>query len=324
MSWAGCHYLVVIVNYRTAARTIACLHELAKEISSVPGANAVVVDNNSEDGSFESVSDCIAKMGWDWAHALAAPVNGGYAYGNNFAIRTALASTNPPKFFHLLNPDTEVRPGALQILWQFLDANPRAGMAGGCFENPDGTLWRTAFRFPSILGEVNRGLRLGIVTKLLRNYVVPMTMTDKIEQVDWLPGASLLIRQEVFADIGLMDEHYFLYYEETDFCLAAHRAGWQCWYVPQSRVMHIAGDSTGVTSRSGRPKRLPHYVHQSRRYYFTKNYSFAYAAMADFCWIICLALWRLRRFIQRKPDEDPPAMLWDSIKHSVFVQGKKF
>ncbi|BFM08955.1 glycosyltransferase family 2 protein [Halioxenophilus aromaticivorans] len=321
MDWTQCQYLVVIVNYRTAARTNACLDRLAAEIASVPEACVVVVDNDSQDGSFQAIRDYIAAQQWPWAVALSAPKNGGYAYGNNFAIRQALASDSPPQYIHLLNPDTEVRPGALSQLHQFMERTPEAGLCGGCFENPDGSLWRNAFRFPSILGEVNRGLQLGLVTRLLRNHATVREMDDSTEQVDWLPGASLLVRRQVFEDVGLMDEHYFLYYEETDFCLAAHRAGWQCWYVPASKVMHIAGDSTGVTSREGAPKPLPKFVFDSRRYYFVKNHSLLYAAGADACWIICFAAWRLRRCLQRKPDRDPPGLLRDSISHSVFVRG---
>ncbi len=320
MEWTTCDYLVVIVNYRTPQRTIDCLEELSSEVSKIPNTCVVVVDNDSQDESCELISSHIAERGWPWAFALQAPKNGGYAYGNNYAIRQALASDSPPDYFHLLNPDTEVREDAMVILRDFLEERPNVGIAGGCFENPDGSLWRIAFRFPSILSEIDRGLKLGVVTKLLSDHIVPKEMSGQIEQVDWLPGASMLVRRAVFETAGLMDETYFLYYEETDFCLSAKRAGWECWYVPQSRVMHIAGDSTGVTSRDTKPKRAPQYLLDSRRRYFVKNYSIFYAAAADAMWIVCFALWRLRRKIQRKEDTDPPQLLWDSMRNSVFVK----
>ncbi len=320
MEWTTCDYLVVIVNYRTPQRTIDCLEELSSEVSKIPNTCVVVVDNDSQDQSCELISSYIAERGWPWAFALQAPKNGGYAYGNNYAIRQALASDSPPDYFHLLNPDTEVREDAMVILRDFLEGRPNVGIAGGCFENPDGSLWRIAFRFPSILSEIDRGLKLGVVTKLLSDHIVPKEMSGQIEQVDWLPGASMLVRRAVFETAGLMDETYFLYYEETDFCLSAKRAGWECWYVPQSRVMHIAGDSTGVTSRDTKPKRAPQYLLDSRRRYFVKNYSIFYAAAADAMWIVCFALWRLRRKIQRKEDTDPPQLLWDSMRNSVFVK----
>ena len=154
--------------------------------------------------------------------------------------------------------------------------------------------------------------------KLLSKWVVAQTMTDQPQQIDWLPGASMMIRRQVFESIGLMDEEYFLYYEETDFCLQAKRAGWECWYVPQSRVMHIAGQSTGVTSKEGSLKRLPQYLFESRQRYFVKNHGLFYAALVDLVWSIGFILWRLRQFIQRKPDTDPPYLLWDSLRNSVF------
>ncbi len=322
MKWKTCDYLVVIVNYRTPERTLACLESLAQEVHKIPGTCVVVVDNDSQDGSFAKISEFLSVANWEWAFALQAPHNGGYAYGNNYAIREALSSESPPDYFHLLNPDTEVREDALVILRDFLASNPKAGLAGGCFENPDGSFWRFSFRFPSIWSEIDRGLQLGFVSRLLSEHIIYRAMTDKRERVQWLPGASLLVRKEVFESVGLMDEEYFLYFEETDFCLAAHRVGWECWYIPESVVMHIAGDSTGVTSRGVRPKRTPQYLLDSRRRYFLKNYSYFYAALTDILWLACFTLWRLRRWLQRKPDNDPPKLLWDSFRNSVLIKPK--
>ena len=143
-------------------------------------------------------------------------------------------------------------------------------------------------------------------------------MDDQPRQVDWLPGASMMIRQEVFRAIGLMDESYFLYFEETDFCLQARRAGWHCWYVPQSRVLHIAGQSTGVTAALERPRRLPAYWFESRRRYFIKNHGRGYAAAADVLWMLAFASWRVRRWLLRRPDPAPPWQLLDFFRHSAL------
>jgi GT2 family glycosyltransferase len=122
-----------------------------------------------------------------------------------------------------------------------------------------------------------------------------------------------------------MDEEYFLYYEDTDFGLQAKRAGWECWYVPQSRMMFIGGQSTGLMNPfGGQPKRRPQYWFEARRRYFLKNHGLLYAALADIAWIAGFALWRLRRIMQRKPDNDPPQLLGDSIRNSVFCQGSPF
>jgi N-acetylglucosaminyl-diphospho-decaprenol L-rhamnosyltransferase len=315
--------LIVIVNYRSAPLTINCLRTLESEIKALPGTHVTVVENDSRDDSLAKIAAAIQTENWqDWVTLIPSQHNGGYAYGNNLGIRPALQSENPPQYVLLLNPDTRVHSGALHALVDFMDANPQAGIAGSSFEDDDGNPWPYAFRFPSILSEVNDGIRLGLITKLLDNWVIPRTMEqDKPQQIDWLPGASMMIRREVLEQVGLMDEGYFLYFEETDFCLQAKRQGWECWYVPQSHVTHICGQSTGVTTLNTKPKRLPQYWFDSRRRYFLKNYGFLYTAIADAVWIGGFALWRLRRAIQNKPDWDPPHYLSDFIRNSVFSQG---
>ena len=126
-------------------------------------------------------------------------------------------------------------------------------------------------------------------------------------------GASLLVRQAVFQDVGGMDEEYFLYYEETDFCLRAARAGWPTWYVPGSAVVHLVGQSTGVTAIEGPPKRRPRYWFESRRRYFEKNHGRLYARWIDLVWLVAYGSFCLRNLVQRKPTEDPPYFFRDFI-----------
>lgn len=323
----GAALLVVIVNYRTARLTIDAVRSLEAEVrataSSLP-TRVVVVDNASGDGSAEQIARAIEAHGLrDFALCVPSPHNGGYAYGNNFAIRAALAAKCPPRYFHLLNPDTRAEPGALGALVSFMQAHPDVGIVGSCLLNPDGSDWATAFRFPSVLGELENGVRLGVVSKLLAPWVVARKMGSEPERVDWLPGASMLVRKEVFDAIGLMDEGYFLYYEETDFCLQAKRAGFGCYYVPASKVMHVAGQSTGVTQREGPPRRLPTYVFDSRRRYFVKNYGLGYAALADLLWTAGLASWRLRSFLLRKPETDAPHLVKDAVRNSVLWKRRR-
>lgn len=311
--------LVVIVNYKTPDLTINCLRSLIPERQLVTNMTVTVVDNHSPDDSVTKIQQAIATEGWsDWVQLLASQHNGGFAYGNNLAIRPALESSEPPDYFLLLNPDTEIRSGAIKILVDFLAQNPQAGIAGSSYELADGTPWKITLRFPNLLSELDAGLRLGIVSKLLKKWVVAQPTGDRIAQADWLPGASMLIRRQVIESVGLMDEEYFLYYEETDYCLQVKRCGWSCWYVPQSVVMHIGGQSTGVEVADRPPERLPQYCFDSRRRYFTKNYGWFYAAIADLLWILGFSLWKLRQTIQRKPDLDPPYYFWDFLR-SCFV-----
>ena len=106
-------------------------------------------------------------------------------------------------------------------------------------------------------------------------------MSQVPQSIDWVPGASMMIRRTVVDSIGGFDENYFLYFEETDFCFRAKKAGFSTWYVPQSRVMHIAGQSTKLTERNAAPKRLPAYWFESRRRYFAAAHGIRYAMATD-------------------------------------------
>lgn len=312
--------LIAIVNYRTPELTIACLRSLAAEVPTQSAARVAVVDNASGDGSVEKVRAAIDAAGWrDWAQVIASPVNGGFAAGNNLAIRTAWAAGERPQQVWLVNPDAQVRPGALATLLDFMQRHPRAGIIGGSLENEHGEPWPYAFRFPSVWSEIDGGLRLGIVSRWLRRRGAVRRMGDEPERVDWISGANFMIRSELIDRIGLMDEGYFLYFEETDYCLQAGRAGWECWYVPSARVMHIAGQSTGITGKASR-RRRPAYWFESRRRFFVKNYGRAYTWLADLAWMSGYTLWRLRRPLQGKPDHDPPGMLVDFARHSVVLR----
>lgn len=311
---------MIIVNYRTPLLTVDCLRSLRPEMLAHLGAQVVVVENASGDDSARVISTAIRNEGWGgWARVVESPVNGGFAYGNNVALRPALARGSGFDFFWLLNPDTTVRPGALDALLEFARAHPDAGIMGSAMEGADGAPWPYAFRFPTLWSELDAGMRLGVVSRLLRRWAILHPMNDQDAQVDWVIGASMMVRREVFELVGLMDEHYFLYFEETDFCLQARRAGCSCWYVARSRVMHIAGQSTGVTGKQTVLKRMPKYWFDSRRRYFIKNRSRTYAIATDLVWTAAHALWRVRRVIQRRPPVDPPHFLADFFRYSALA-----
>ncbi|NWK95847.1 glycosyl transferase family 2 [Sphingobium lactosutens] len=309
--------LVAIVNYRTAGLVIDCLESLADELATYPQARVVVVDNDSGDGSVERIGAAIEQHGWHWASMVASPVNGGFAYGVNLAVSAAPEGFTP-SFVWLLNPDTRVRPGALRTLLDFMHNHPSAGIAGSLIEDADGIAWPYAFRFPSAASEVERGARLGLVSRLLRRSAVLRRMGPDPAPVDWVSGASMMVRAGVFDAIGPIDEGYFLYFEETDFCLRARRAGWQCWYVPSARILHIAGQSTGLTGKNAVVPRMPAYWFESRRRYFVRNHGRGYAICADLAWILAHGGWRIRRRLQRLPDDDPAQLLSDFIAYAAW------
>jgi GT2 family glycosyltransferase len=314
--------LIVIVNYRTAGLTVDCLRSLTDEGTPLTELKAVVVDNASGDDSAARIRAAVAENDWSsWVDVVEAPRNGGFAYGNNFAIRPALAGDDRPDYVLLLNSDTVVRPGAVQTLVRFLEVRPEVGIVGSRLEDPDGTPQCSAFRFPSVRSEFAEAVNLGPVNRLLRRHVILPGISDEACLMPWVAGASMLVRREVFDAIGLLDDDYFLYYEEVDFCLRAARAGFPCWYEPASRVVHLVGQSSGVTERKTQPKRRPAYWFDSRRRYFVKNYGRAYAAAVDVVWSVGYAAHRLLTMLRRRPNVDPPRLLSDYLKHSVFVRG---
>jgi N-acetylglucosaminyl-diphospho-decaprenol L-rhamnosyltransferase len=314
--------LVVILNYRTPNLTIDCLRSLVNEVRSLPGTSVVVTDNASGDRSVEQIKAAIETEGWgDWASLMPLEHNGGYAFGNNAAIAPALQSNHPPSYFLLLNPDTIVRPGALSVLVDFMNEHPEVGIAGSRLEEPDGTPQRSAFRFPTVLSEFDLALCLGVVSKLLSKWVVAPPVSEETCQTDWVAGASMIVRREVFSLVGLLDEKYFMYFEELDFCLKANKSGWPCWYVPQSRVVHFVGQSSGVTDTKRPPKRLPKYWFDSRRRYFLKNHGWLYAILTDAAWVLGFILSKWRYVIRRKLRQDSPRLLSDFLFNSVFFKG---
>ncbi|GBF80673.1 glycosyltransferase family 2 protein [Aphanothece sacrum] len=313
--------LVVIVNYKTPDLTIDCLKSLTNEIQSLPSMKVVVVDNDSADGSVKKIQEAINNEAWSsWVSLIASDKNGGFAFGNNLAIRPVLESSSPPPYFLLLNPDTIVHPDGIKILVDFMNKNPQVGIAGSRLEEPDGTPQCSAFRFHSIFSEFDNSLCLGIVSTLLKPWIIapPVSVVDC--QTDWVAGASMIIRREVFEAIGLLDEGYFMYFEEVDFCLRAHQAGWNCWYVPESRVIHLVGQSSGVTNTKVPPKRRPQYWFDSRQRFFLKNYGLLYTALTDGGAIIGFFLSKIRANLQGKSRNLPPEFFSDFCKNSVWIK----
>jgi GT2 family glycosyltransferase len=310
--------LVVIVNYRTPQLTVDCLQSLAAEIVTVPGTRVVVADNFSGDDSVSTISAAIAAKKWDWATFLPLPKNGGFSYGNNAAIAPALKSEDPPQYIYLLNPDTVVLPDALRELVKFLDQHPEVGIAGGRAVNPDGTVRNSIFRFHTVLSELEGSIRVGLVTKMLQNHVIASPPPDEPSPADWVSGASMMVRREVFEKIGLLDEGYFMYFDETDFCLRAARAGWPTWYVPSSKIIHLVGQSSGVTGAKRMLKRRPRYWFESRHRYFRLHYGTFKTLAADMLWTVGYATNSVLQTVRGRPRTDPPWLLWDFIRYNLM------
>ncbi|WP_241233490.1 glycosyltransferase family 2 protein [Altericroceibacterium xinjiangense] len=310
---------IVIVNYRTGPLVLACLESLAAEREDVPGLHVVLVDNASRDGSADFLDAAVQARGWDWVTLIRSEVNGGFGAGANIGFDFVLQRNSPARTVWLLNPDTRVMPGASRTLLRFLAEMPSAGIAGTALLEADGNPWPFAFRFPTILGEMERGFRWGVISKLLASRATLRPMGERNERVDWVSGASFAIRRDLLEQGMRFDEGYFLYYEETDFCRAAWKNGWESWYVPQAVVLHIAGQSTGVTAKNARLNRMPGYWFASRQRYFRKNHGRGYAIIADLVWVAAHLAFVMKQMVRKSQASDPPGLLLDFMRHSAFV-----
>ncbi|MFN4243207.1 MAG: glycosyltransferase family 2 protein [Tepidisphaerales bacterium] len=316
---------VVVVNYTTAPLAVDCLRSLATERERDPALasrwHVVVADNASPDDSADVLEKAVSDNGWGaWCRVARLPRNGGFAYGNNAAVVADLelwagsgvdGRTGRSRYVLLLNPDTVVRPGAMAALLAYAEAHPEVGIFGSRLEDADGTPQCSAFRFPGVLSEFESAARLGVVTRLLRRWQVAPPVQDRPHRCDWVAGACMLVRRELWERLGGMDEGYFMYFEEVDFCLRARRAGWLCHYVPAARVVHLVGQSSGVTDTKRPPTRLPAYWFESRRRYFQKNHGTAYRVAADVVWTAGQLLYRLHTTLRGRKRRDPPRLLRD-------------
>jgi GT2 family glycosyltransferase len=316
--------LVVTVNYRTAALVERSLEALAAERALVPGLACAIVDNASGDGSAAALERAIAARGYGaWARVVVEPRNRGFGAGNNVVLREALAGGDAPELFLLLNPDAVVYPGAVATLRDFLSAHPEAGIVGPATEIGRGALRGTAFRFPGILNAFDEGLQFGPLSRLLGRFRLAPPPRPDAHRTDWVSGGCMLVRREVFLDVGLFDEGYFLYFEEVDLHLRAARRGWQTWYVPAARVLHDAGASTGVTGERALESRVPAYWFESRSRYLRKNRGGLVKLAADLAWLSGSTLRKLRLLFAREPRPDPPGFYRDFVRFNLLPSSRR-
>lgn len=307
--------LTVILNYRTPELALESAAAAVRAMDGIKG-EIVIVDNDSPDDSHAVISAALAEADWNRegrVRVVQSGHNGGFGAGNNFGMRGGLSSGEQPDFYYLLNSDAFPDPKAIVRLRDFMLAYPRAGLAGSQSRGLDGEPRHSAFRFPSIASEFERGARTGFISRLLENSNVAIAIPRSDTQVDWVEGSSLMLRRKMVDEIGMFDEVFFLYFEETELCYRAAQAGWRAYFVPSSEVLHIGSASTGMKSWN----RTPQYWFDSRAHYYTKNHGGAYMAATTLARIAGSVIWRVRRLSPNKPLGDPPMFLRDLISHSL-------
>lgn len=220
---------IIIVSWNTKALLAQCLASLQAYPLAAPH-ETIVVDNGSRDGSPQMVSAQFPHV-----QLIRNEDNRGFSQANNQAMRLARG-----KYILLLNPDTELHAHTLDRLVRFLDENPTAGAAGARILNPDGSLQHSCSPAPTLL---NEWLHLFHLDRERRQGMAGWPL-DTPRQVDTLLGACLMFRRELIEQIGFLDEDYFMYSEEVDYCYRLRRAGWTLHWVPEATIVHYGGQST--------------------------------------------------------------------------------
>lgn len=315
--------LIAILNFRDTQVTIDCLHTLAPcSFWQTKEADVVIWENATGPEAVKLLADTINNNNWQsWVDLKASPINLGFTGGNNRIIELGLKRPEPPEYFLLLNSDTLVTEKSIQSLIDFMDSHPNAGICGSQLLSLTEEIQASPFRFHSLASEFDNALRLGAITRLLSRWTVVMPTPAESCKVDWVSGASMILRRSMLEEIGLLDEGFFTYFEDVDLCKRAHGKGWEVWYLPESRVIHLEGASSGIAHRV--IKRRPAYWFAARRRYYLKHHGPFMAALIDAAYITGFTLWRIRRKLQNKADYDPPHMLLDFIRNSIFMKGFK-
>ncbi|WP_299486765.1 glycosyltransferase family 2 protein [Acaryochloris sp. IP29b_bin.137] len=220
---------VISVTHNHSAYIGRCLDALAPEVSRV-GGEVIVVDNCSDDDS--------AKIAQQYPD-ITVYINSerrGFSANNNFGMAQAQG-----RYLLLLNPDTEVQPGALSVLIDFMESHPQVGMCGAQLKFPDGQIQPSPRRFPTFGSTIARRSPLRIFLQkshLNQNHLMQDLDHSLVQPVDWLLGACMFIRREVLETVGPLDEGYFLYVEDIDWARRMHAANWDVYYVPTAKIIH--------------------------------------------------------------------------------------
>jgi len=244
---------VIVVSWNTKQYLLPCLKSIYRA-GERDGWEVIVVDNGSQDGSGREAKRLFPKI-----HLIANEKNLGFAKATNQGLQYASG-----RYLLLLNPDTEVREGALETLIAFMESHPDAGIAGGQLLNGDGSKQNSIANFPSLATE--------LLNKSLLRRLFPGKFPGKERvypepiEVDSVIGACMIARRGSLEQVGILDEDYFLFFEETDWCYRMKKAGWKVFHIPQAEVIHFQGRGAETKKREAKVE----YYH-SRYLFFRKN-----------------------------------------------------
>ncbi len=227
----------------------------------------ILVDNASQDGTVEMV-----RAQFPDVRVIANAENCGFTRANNQALAVARG-----RYLFLLNPDAELVPGATRALLDYAEANPRAGIVGPQLLYPDRSVQPSRRRFPTFTTALLESTRLQQWfprNRWLTRYYLRNTSDDAVQEVDWITGAAMFVRREVYIEVGGFDEGFFMYSEELDWCYRAKQESWRVVYFPRAQVIHHEGKSSEQVAAA-----RDIYFHSSKIRFFRKHHGPSQAAL---------------------------------------------
>jgi GT2 family glycosyltransferase len=253
-------FIIVIVSWNTKDLLCSCLRSVFLELAtSQLKATVFVVDNNSFDGSADMVRQDFPEV-----QLIANTKNLGFAAANNQIL---LHHSAP--FYLILNPDTEVLPGAFSTLLKFMESHPKAGIVAPQLLNTDRSIQRSCRSFPTIAGMTATLLGLkSFRGKKAGNYLMLDFDHNSVREVDQPEGACLLVRGGIVEKLGAFDERFFMLFEEVDWCYRIKQAGFEIWFDPEAKIIHHYGQSIKQVKA-----KMIYYSHRGFYRYITKHSS---------------------------------------------------
>lgn len=270
---------IIIVNWNVRDLLQRALASVYASWDERPGLEVIVVDNASHDDSVVMLHTTFPEV-----IVIANAENRGFTGGNNQGLAAATGDV-----LLLLNPDAELLDDALPRMIAYLHSHPDVGMVGPQLLNPDGSVQSSRRRFPTlpVLFLESTWLEKLASRKLLRYYYAQEQPDDAIQDVDWITGAAMLTRRDVVAQVGGMDEGFFMYSEELDWCHRIRAAGWRVVYFPEARVVHHEGKS----SEQVMPAR--HIYFQSSKVRYARKYHGKTIAEMLRLWLLAQYIWQI-------------------------------
>lgn len=309
---------IIIVNYKTPDLVIDCLESLKNDLMAM-NVEVVVVDNHSADDSVARITSWADSKSPGLVNVISSEQNGGFSAGNNLGIKSIEAEN-----YLLLNSDTLVREGALKVLLETIDRFDEVGAVSPRLEWPNAEPQESCFRFHSPIGEFIRTAKTGVLTKLLKNFEVARRVDDKPQHYDWVSFACILIRKEVFDDVGLLDDEFFMYFEDVDYCFRVKKAGWKILNIPSAHVVHLRGGTSPVKEKAKLRKRLPRYFYESRTRFFYKCYGHSGLFAANVMWSLGFCITMLRSLLSPSYQPDVAEKQWQDIWTNFFSPSRPY